>query len=488
MPAVLREHVPSMLGMGLLLAACGHDLTPAQPRAAKLAFLVEPTRTEGTVPIKPGPQVIILDQFGDTVPDATNTVTVALGANPSGATLTGTTTVTAAAGVASFSDLHIDRPGSGYTLLATAPGLAGAMSVAFRIGLTIAALSAGDHTCAVTTVGASYCWGFNSAGQLGDGTTDRKSTPVLVIMPAGVRFAAVSAGGDHTCGVTPGGTAYCWGWNQDGQLGDGTRVDRRTPVPVAAPAGVGFAAVSLGGWHTCGVTLGGTAYCWGHNAYGQLGDGTDTSRTIPVAVSVPAGLSFAAVSAGFYHTCGLATTRAAYCWAVATADSAARAPTPVATPEGVSFVAVSTGGVHACGLTAAGSAYCWGDNNYGKLGDGTTTSSATPVPVAAPVGVTFAQLSAGGEHTCGRTDAGAVYCWGQNGSGQLGDGTIPFNRTTPTAVAAPQGVVFAHVSAGWNHTCAMTAAGAGYCWGSNVGGELGDGTFVTSPVPVQIVQ
>src|SRR5437762_6971190 len=89
MPAVLREHVPSMLGMGLLLAACGHDLTPAQPRAAKLAFLVEPTRTEGTVPIKPGPQVIILDQFGDTVPDATNTVTVALGANPSGATLTG---------------------------------------------------------------------------------------------------------------------------------------------------------------------------------------------------------------------------------------------------------------------------------------------------------------------------------------------------------------------------------------------------------------
>jgi len=287
MPAVLREHVPSMLGVGLLLAACGHDLTPAQPRAAKLAFLVEPTRTEGTVPIKPGPQVIILDQFGDTVRDATNTVTVALGANPSGATLTGTTTVTAAAGVASFSDLHIDRPGSGYTLLATAPGLAGAMSVAFRIGLTIAALSAGDHTCAVTTVGASYCWGFNSAGQLGDGTTDRKSTPVLVIMPAGVRFAAVSAGGDHTCGVTPSGTAYCWGWNQDGQLGDGTRVDRRTPVPVAAPAGVGFAAVSLGGRHTCGVTLGGTAYCWGHNAYGQLGDGTDTSRTIPVAVSVP---------------------------------------------------------------------------------------------------------------------------------------------------------------------------------------------------------
>src|SRR5438067_174911 len=108
MPAVLREHVPSMLGVGLLLAACGHDLTPAQPRAAKLAFLVEPTRTEGTVPIKPGPQVIILDQFGDTVRDATNTVTVALSANPSGATLTGTTTVTAAAGVASFSDLHID--------------------------------------------------------------------------------------------------------------------------------------------------------------------------------------------------------------------------------------------------------------------------------------------------------------------------------------------------------------------------------------------
>src|SRR5438093_11395050 len=122
------------------------------------------------------------------------------------------------------------------------------MSVAFRIGLTIAALSAGDHTCAVTTVGASYCWGFNSAGQLGDGTTDRKSTPVLVIMPAGVRFAAVSAGGDHTCGLTPSGAAYCWGRNEAGQLGDGTRLVDRKRVPEGAPAGVGFGAMILDGW------------------------------------------------------------------------------------------------------------------------------------------------------------------------------------------------------------------------------------------------
>ena len=140
----------------------------------------------------------------------------------------------------------------------------------------------GAGTCGVTAGGAAYCWGSNFSGQLGDGTTTDRSSPVLVT--GGVSFAAVSAGpgGDFTCGVTSGGAVYCWGYNGNGELGDGTTTNRSSPVLVMG--GVSFAAVSAGGAHTCGVTAGGAVYCWGLNSSGQLGDGTTTDRSSPVLV------------------------------------------------------------------------------------------------------------------------------------------------------------------------------------------------------------
>src|SRR5207245_347965 len=143
------------------------------------------------------------------------------------------------------------------------------------------------HTCGVTAAGTAYCWGGNGIGQLGDGSTTNRLTPVLVVAPAGVSFAAVDAGDFHTCGVTAAGTAYCWGGNGFGQLGDGTTPYRLTPVLVAP--GVSFAAVTPARLHTCGVTPAGTAYCWGSNSVGQLGDGTITDRSSPVLVP---GVSF----------------------------------------------------------------------------------------------------------------------------------------------------------------------------------------------------
>jgi len=322
--------------------------------------------------------------------------------------------------------------------LAAAIGCGGGTGPSAHPTPPFAAVSAGGlHTCGLTAAGVAYCWGYNGFGQLGDGTTTDRSTPVLVAAPAGVSFAAVSAGLRHTCGLTAAGVAYCWGYNGFGQLGDGTTTDRSTPVRVAG--GVSFATVSAGEGHTCGVTAAGAAYCWGDNFFGELGDGTTTSRSSPVLVAAPAGVSFATVSAGSGHTCG---------------------------------------------VTAAGAAYCWGWNASGQLGDGTTTSRPSPVLVAAPAGVSFAAVSGGAEvfHTCGVTAAGAAYCWGDNFFGQLGDGTTT-NRSSPVLVVG--GVSFAAVSAGWRHTCGVTAAGAAYCWGDNTSGQLGDGTTTQRLTPVR---
>src|SRR2546422_957992 len=355
----------------------------APAAAAKVAFAVQPSTTDVAQPITPAVQVAIQDAFGNTVTGATNAVTLTLATNPGSGTLVGTKTVNAVGGIATFSGLSIDKAGTGYTLAATSVILAAATSAAFDITLplTFAAVSAGDyHTCGVTTAGTAYCWGDNTHGELGDGTGTDRTSPVAV--EGGLTFASVSAGLAHTCGVTTGGAAYCWGYNADGQLGEGTGTDRTSPVAVLG--GVTFAAVSAGGYHTCGVTTAGTAYCWGR---GLLGDGTlriTNGPTSPVAVR--GGLTFAVVIAGRYHTCG---------------------------------------------VTTAGLACCWGENLDGELGYGTTTSRTSPVAVLG--GLSFARVSAGVAHTCGVTTGGAAYCWGYNAAGELGDGTTT-DRLSPVRV------------------------------------------------------
>jgi len=505
------------------------DIAPAAP--ARLIFLSQPSSAESAQVITPAVEVGIQDAFGNSVPGATNAVTITIGTNPSGGALSGTTMVSAVSGVATFANLVIDRPGIGYTLAATASGLPGSTSSAFNIKapLLFAGVSAGGrYTCVVTRGGAAYCWGSDGGGALGTGTTTGPQscslfvgfyqrayipcsrTPVAV--SGGLAFAAVSAGGGQACGLTPARAPYCWGSNGSGELGNGTTTGPQSCLssfvedlknstfsryiyvpcsssPIAVSGGPFFAAVSAGDdLHTCGVTPVGAAYCWGGNTYGQLGKGDTTGSTTPVLVS--GGLSFSAVSAGSGHTCGLTAAGAGYCWGQnANGElgngNTTNSPIPVAVSGGLTFAAVSAGGDHTCGLTAGGAAYCWGNNAYGELGDGTTAN--TPTPIAVSGGFTFAALSAGGDHTCGLTAGGAAYCWGNNYRGKLGNGTT---TDSPIPAAVSGGLGFAALSAGGDHTCGLTAGGAAYCWGSNDLGQLGNGTsgmFSYSSVPVRVI-
>ncbi len=311
-------------------------------------------------------------------------------------------------------------------------------------GLSFEAVSAGtQHSCAVTTGGDAYCWGDNQLDQLGDGTTTGSRTPVAV--SGNHTFAGVDAGGNHTCGPTRVGIGYCWGHNLRGQLGDGTTNNSPEPVAVAtsspAPLAVDFVQIGAGALHTCGLSPRGAASCWGSNSRGQLGDGTTLNRLTPTAVAPPPGVSitFTALSLGEYHTCGLSELGVIYCWGANSSGQLGDAttvgrgtPAVVAAPVGI--VAVTAGWSHACALGPTGRAYCWGDNFVGQLGDGTTTRRTFPVAVSGDL--TFTSVTAGSGHTCGATADGRAYCWGSNAGGRLGIGTGD-DRLVPAAVLSP---------------------------------------------------
>ena len=308
------------------------------------------------------------------------------------------------------------------------PFCRGGTSASDDVGGIVAVTAGVTHACGLDDTGRAFCWGANQDGQLGDGSrSSHDGRPV----DGNLRFSRLAAGLSHTCGLDGGGAAHCWGGNLSGQLGTGGRDDRTVPVSVATP--LRFTRIVSGWNHTCGLTPSGQIHCWGLNSAGQLGDGGRLDRLAPVPIASGAG--FQALAAGSGHTCALRD----------------------------------------------GQVYCWGDNQHGQLGNGTVQAVMRPGPVGGLPPV--ASVVAGASHTCARTTGGEVYCWGQNIHGQLGDGT---NQAQSVPVPVSGDLLFSSIYAGGGITCGRSTDGENWCWGFNQSGQLGDGSRTSRSVPTRV--
>jgi alpha-tubulin suppressor-like RCC1 family protein len=342
----------------------------------------------------------------------------------------------------------------------------------------------GSHTCALTTGGGVKCWGHNGFGQLGDNTTLQRTTPVNV-STLGSGVSAIAVGGNHTCALVSGGVK-CWGDNAYGQLGDSTNDQRLVPVNVTGLSS-GVLAIAAGSSHTCALITGGAVKCWGYNFYGQLGDNSTSNRNAPVDVSTLSG-GIDALDAGGGHTCALTTDGGVKCWGYNLYGqlgdtSTTNRPVPVNVDTLSSGIEkISTGGNHTCALSTGGGVKCWGNNEFGQIGDDSTTNRTSPVDVNdLTSGVEI--ISAGGEHSCVLV-SGSGQCWGRNNSGQLGIGVFDYRVTPVGVIDLTSGV--SKVSAGGEHTCALTSTGGVKCWGSNSLGQLGDSSTIQRNTPVNV--
>ena len=341
-----------------------------------------------------------------------------------------------------------------------------------------------DLACLTTNVaGRAQCWGLGDAGQLGfapDTACFADDTAIVgtrgcAISPRVIRrdlrLTSISAGDSLACGLDEDGAVWCWGDDRFGQVGVGGVISGQGPQRVLAP-GAAFTTVSAGGRHACGIASG-TAYCWGEDSLGQLGDARRINSTTPIPVVSTE--VFTSITAGLRHTCALNAAGDAFCWGNNTSGqlgigfigNSFDSPAPVS--GGYTYTAIAAGDSSTCGVRTDGSLACWGSNGNGQLGRG-TVGGTSGIPGTVSGGGTFVDVSVGDAYACAIDAAGAAFCWGRNSYGQLGSS----GGSTAIPRAVQGDLTFTSISAGARHACGVTAQGTVNCWGSNVFGALGN--------------
>lgn len=352
-----------------------------------------------------------------------------------------------------------------------------------------------SHSCAIATEGPLYCWGSNDNGQLGDGQSSPRSLePTLVA--GSRRYVAVDAG-IHTCALSEAGEAYCWGSpNHHGALGTGSKSPAN--VPHTVDGNYTFALLSAAYDHTCGLTVRGQTYCWGAGLFFETDADTCILPWSSMSIEVSCALSpflvardtsFVSLSSGHILTCAVTSDGDPYCWGEMGYDLNRSGVVPAQIPSPVPLTTVTTGASFACGLSKSGDAFCWGSNPDGRLGStpgrcSIRDASCSAIPIPVAGGIKFSSITAGISHACGLTQSGAAFCWGSDIDGNLGDGPTVSRGIGPVSVAG--NLTFGVLSAGAYHTCGITTGGEAYCWGRNAEGQLGNGSTSSSSVPHKV--
>ena len=368
-------------------------------------------------------------------------------------------------------------------------------AVALLTGSLVSAVAIAGPAAASGAAGVVYTWGSNDMGELDNGTVLTPNyVPAQAHHLAGITATAVAGGYEDSLMLTSTGAIYGWGDDDFGELGDGvSSTTTHVPVRTSLPAGVIATAIAAGDYTSLALASTGAVYAWGDNDEGGLGNGTMTSSDVPVQVSLPAGVTATAISAADMDGFALTSTGAIYAWGnnalgqlgngtTTTTD----VPVLVSLPAGVTAIAIAAAQDHTLAITSTGAVYAWGDNSNGQLGDGTTTNRAAPVLVGLPAGVRAVSVAGGQWHSVAATSTGKVYSWGDNSVGEVGDGTFT-ERHAPVLSSLPAGVTVTAVSAGYVYSLARTSTGSAYGWGNNEYGQLGNGTTdVYNDVPLQV--